>query len=165
MSMGIIKDSEYVQVAGNAKLNDKGASVQIHPSINTGTGVVNNQINSIPAGITEGPVLVASFEKPAAFKGKACLFVHAGMRLDTANVASHHSLQAVKSVSTMPNWLLGGLETLIGIAESHPSLANAVTISVPADCDYVNMSRFGCINNSGSAVTLFETGIINWILL
>lgn len=167
MSMGIIKDGEYVQVAGNVNLNSKGASVQIHPGINTGAGIVNNQINSIPAGSNSDSALIASFEKPAAFKGKACLFVHAGMRFDNTNIAAYHSLQAVKSASQMPNWLLGGLETIIGVppAASMPSLANSVTISVPADCDYVTMSRFGLVNNTGAVITSFETGIINWILL
>lgn len=167
MSMGIIKEGEYVQVAGNANLNSRGAAVQVHPTINTGTGVVNNKINSVPASSNNDSVLIASFEKPAAFKGKSCLFTHGGMRLDTANVACHYSLQAVKSASQMPNWLQGALETIVGIppAAPAPSLANSVTISVPADCDYVNMSRFGLTNNTGEAITLFETGIINWILL
>ena len=167
MSMGIIKDGEYVQVAGNASLNSKGASIQVHPAINTGTSVVNNQIKSIPAGNNNDSVLIASFEKPDAFKGKPCLFTHGGMRLDTTNVACHHSLQAVKSASQMPNWLLGALETIVGIppAASAPSLANSVTISVPADCDYVTMSRFGLVNNTGAVINTFETGIINWILL
>lgn len=167
MSMGIIKNGAYTQVAGNANLNSRGASVQVHPSINTGTGVVNNKINSIPAGNNNDPVLIASFEKPAAFKGKLCLFTHAGMRLDTTNVACHHSLQAVKSASQMPNWTIGALETIVGIppTASMPSLANSITISVPADCDYVTMSRFGLVNNTGAAISTFETGIINWILL
>lgn len=167
MSMGIIKEGEYVQVAGNAELNGKGTSVQVHPAINTGTGVVNNKINSVPASSNNDSVLIASFEKPAAFKGKPCLFVHAGMRFDTTNVACHHSLQAVKSASQMPNWLLGGLETIIGVSPTSgmPSLANSATIGVPADCDYVTMSRFGLVNNTGAAINTFETGIINWILL
>lgn len=167
MSMGIIKDGEYVQVAGNADSNSKGASIQVHPAINTGAGVVNNKINSIPASSNNDTVLIASFEKPAAFKGKACLFIHAGMRFDTTNVACHHSLQAVKSASQMPNWLLGALETIVGIppAASAPSLANSITISVPADCDYVTMSRFGLVNNTGTVINTFETGIVNWILL
>ena len=167
MSMGIIKEGEYVQVAGNANLNSKGAAVQVHPTINTGTSVVNNQIKSIPAGNNNDSVLIASFEKPAAFKGMPCLFTHGGMRLDTTNVACHHSLQAVKSASQMPNWLQGALETIVGIppAASAPSLANSVTISVPADCDYVTMSRFGLVNNTGAVINMFETGIISWILL
>lgn len=167
MSMGIIKTGKYVQVAGNASSNNKGAAVQVHPAINTGAGVVNNKINSIPASNNNDSVLIASFEKPAAFKGKPCLFTHGGMRLDATNVACHHSLQAVKSASTMPTWTLGALETIIGMppAASAPSLANSITISVPADCDYVTMSRFGLVNNTGTAINTFETGIINWILL
>lgn len=167
LAAGELEDGTAVMVTDDYESNDKGASVQVHPSINTGTGVVNNKINSIPAGNNNDSVLIASFEKPAAFKGKPCLFTHGGMRLDTANVACHHSLQAVKSASQMPTWVLGALETIVGMSPTAPtpSLANSITISVPADCDYVTMSRFGSVNNTGAAISTFETGIINWILL
>ena len=173
MSMGIIESGKYKKVAGNADgnadLNNKGAAVQVHPAINTGAGVVNNKINSIPAISNNDSVLIASFEKPTAFKGKACLFTHGGMRIDNASVAANHSLQAVKSASTMPVWTSGALESFVGILPAPlpapSSLANSITISVPADCDYVNMARFGLVNNTGEAITLFETGMINWILL
>lgn len=167
LAAGELEDGTAVMVTDDYESVDKGAAVQVHPAINTGTGVVNNKINSVPASSNNDSVLIASFEKPAAFKGKTCLFTHAGMRFDTTNVACHHSLQAVKSASQMPNWLLGALETIVGIppAASAPSLANSITISVPADCDYVTMSRFGLVNNTGAVISSFETGIVNWILL
>lgn len=169
LAAGELEDNTLTAVLDDYTEGDsmRGTAVQVHPAINTGTGVVNNKINSIPAGSNNDSVLIASFEKPAAFKGKPCLFTHGGMRIDNANVAAHHSLQAVKSASTMPTWTSGALESFVGIppAAAAPSLANSITISVPADCDYVNMARFGLVNNTGEAITLFETGMVNWILL
>lgn len=169
LAAGELEDNTLTAVLDDYTEGDsmRGTAVQIHPSINTGASVVNNKINSIPAGSNNDSVLIASFEKPTAFKGKACLFTHCGMRLDTTNVAAHHALQAVKSASTMPSWTTGALETVVGVPPTAPvpTLANSVTISVPADYDYVTMSRFGLVNNTGEAITMFETGVINWILL